>query len=60
MKSEVWVCGAVNYFHIGRIDEKTKRDLKVRIWVGGKGDIKIHLFRAYSPVILGSMMLQFG
>jgi len=58
MKSEVWVGDAVNYSHIGGTDEKT-RDLKVRIWVGGKGEIKKHLFRAYSPVILGNMMLQF-
>lgn len=54
------VSGVVNYSHIGRLDETTKRGLKERIEVEGKGDIKMHLFRAYSPVILGNMMLQFG
>lgn len=52
--------GGVNYSHIGRIDEKAKRDIEVRTWFGGKEEIKMYLFRASSPVILGNMMLQFG
>lgn len=59
MKSELCV-GGVNYSHIGRRDEKAKRDIEVRTWFGGKEDIKMYLFRAYSPAILGNMMLQLG
>lgn len=41
MKSELCV-GGVNYSHIGRINEKTKRDTEIRTWFGGTEEIKMY------------------
>lgn len=59
MKNEVWVGGAVNYSYTGRIDEKTKRPKSKDLGWRKRRD-QMHLFRAYSPVMLGNVMLQFG